>query len=575
MPDTLTLTNVGSSAYEVTSTNGSTITVDTTVDNPTITLGSGAIGTRYIFYNDAYPQHPLRFRDSNGDILLSQSSTGTFESDSAVNWVDTDSSVEFTLTAELSDQLAEYQCTVHSAMRGTIDSPQTIDYTPATGSVSLTAPTNGATVQNPVSIQMSATNFTVEPASNGLQDGAGHLHILIDQPAVTPGEIIPNNPSNGYYHYGGGATQTELDLATGARTIRVQAGDANHRAYDLTDSVDVTVESTSTSGQSVTVSPIPAAPSVQSISVSTPPPTDPDPVTGSITGTVTTQEGDPVPNARVAVFLSDGTAGEYGTVKWTETDTTGTFTISDHPDAQPQTVQQWHVAQESDKGDLIFNSRSQPYIAAKLSTLSLPSGAVARWRTAAGSGTTLTDSIGSNDGTIDGAEWVSGTWLDGSALSYTASNADRTDMSTVPAIDTDSAFSVAVTVEIQGEGQVIHHQTSDSNRFAMRFINGVIGAQQYDGNDFFAGDGVSVGQNTKYRVVYTFDGGSTGTLYANGSTGSGTGKGTTISGETGLSFGCRLDGEKFFDGIIDDPIIFDRELSSEDVQADYELQPWS
>jgi hypothetical protein len=244
MADTITLNNVSSNAWEATSVNGTNISADTTVENPVINLSN--IGTRYIFYNDGYSAHPLEFLDSNGDILLSQSGTGTFESDGSVNWVDNDTSVEFTLTTELSDQITQYRCTVHTAaMAGSISSPQTVDYTPSTGSVSITSPDNSSTVVNPFPVSMGATNFVIESASNGVSDGAGHFHLLVDQPAVTAGEVIPNNPSNGYYHYGDGSTSTELDLSTGEHTIRLQAGDANHRAYNLTDSIGVTVTTVS------------------------------------------------------------------------------------------------------------------------------------------------------------------------------------------------------------------------------------------------------------------------------------------------------------------------------------------
>jgi hypothetical protein len=247
MADTITLNNVGSSAWEATSINGTNISADTTVENPVINLSN--IGTRYIFYNDGYSAHPLEFLDSNGDILLSQSGTGTFESDGSVNWVDNDTSVEFTLTTELSDQITQYRCTVHTAaMAGSISSPQTVDYTPSTGSVSITSPSNNATLTNPVSVSMQATDFIIESASNGVQDGAGHFHILVDQPAVTAGNVIPNNPDNGYYHYGDGSTSAEIDLTTGSHTVRLQAGDANHKAYDLTDSVTITVDAQSSSG---------------------------------------------------------------------------------------------------------------------------------------------------------------------------------------------------------------------------------------------------------------------------------------------------------------------------------------
>jgi len=241
MVDTLTLINNGTAAWEVTTFSGAGITTQIGVTNPDIELTS--VGTRYEITNDGYPTHPLEFLDDQDNALLSQSSTGSFESDSGVNWVDNDTSVEFTLTQGLSNQLTTYRCTVHSAaMVGNIISPE-IDYTPNTGSVSITSPAEGDVVTSPFDVVMSATNFTVEAASNPAKDGAGHLHILVDQPAVTPGQAIPNNPANGYYHYGDGSTTVTLDLDPGAYTIRIQAGTANHLAYDLTDSVDIIVES--------------------------------------------------------------------------------------------------------------------------------------------------------------------------------------------------------------------------------------------------------------------------------------------------------------------------------------------
>jgi hypothetical protein len=241
MVDTLTLINNGTAAWEVTTFSGAGITTQISVTNPDIELTS--IGTRYEITNDGYPDHPLEFLDDQDNALLSQSTTGSFELDSGVNWVDNDTSVEFTLTQGLSNQLTTYRCTVHiGAMVGNIISPE-IDYTPDTGSVSITSPAEGDVVTSPFDVVMSATDFNVEAASNGPSDGAGHFHILVDQPAVAPGQAIPNNPDDGYYHYGDGSTTATLDLGPGATTIRIQAGTSNHLAYDLTDSVNIIVES--------------------------------------------------------------------------------------------------------------------------------------------------------------------------------------------------------------------------------------------------------------------------------------------------------------------------------------------
>ena len=239
---TITMNNVGSTAYEVSSVSGTNVSAETGINNPEITFT--ATGTRYRIENNGHPNHPLEFQDESGTILLSQDDSGSVEDDDAVNWIDNGDSVEFTLTSDLSAQIATYRCTVHSrSMVGdiTADIPM-VDYTPQTGSVSFTTPDDGATVTSPVSFEMTAENFTVEAASNGVRDGAGHLHILVDQPALEPGEVIPNNEPNGYYHYGDGATSAEIDLEPGSHTIRLQAGDAKHRAYDLTDTIEITVE---------------------------------------------------------------------------------------------------------------------------------------------------------------------------------------------------------------------------------------------------------------------------------------------------------------------------------------------
>ena len=239
---TITMNNVGSTAYEVSRVSGTNVSAETGINNPEITFT--ATGTRYRIENNGYPNHPLEFQDESGTILLSQGDSGSFETDDAVNWIDNGDSVEFTLTSDLSAQIATYRCTVHSgAMVGdiTADIPM-IDYTPQTGSVSFAKPDDGATVTSPVSFEMTAENFIVEAASNGVRDGAGHLHILVDQPALEPEEVIPNNEPNGYYHYGDGSTSAEIDLESGTHTIRLQAGDAKHRAYDLTDTIEITVE---------------------------------------------------------------------------------------------------------------------------------------------------------------------------------------------------------------------------------------------------------------------------------------------------------------------------------------------
>ena len=123
-----TLDNVGSSAWVV--ENDSTGVADDS-ENPDINLEQGK---RYTIRNNGYGTygtHPLAFFDSSGNVLLSQSSTGSFEGDADVNWVDNGDTVSFTVTQELYSALSGYKCTVHGSMEG--DIVQESSSSPSTG----------------------------------------------------------------------------------------------------------------------------------------------------------------------------------------------------------------------------------------------------------------------------------------------------------------------------------------------------------------------------------------------------------------------------------------------------------
>lgn len=106
-------------------------------------------------------------------------------------------------------------------------------------SVSFAAPEDGATVTNPVEIEMSAENFTVQE-SGEINQNAGHFHVLVDQDPVPAGEVIPNDDD--HVHFGDGATTAELDLAFGEHTLVLQPGNGAHEAYPIHEEITVTVE---------------------------------------------------------------------------------------------------------------------------------------------------------------------------------------------------------------------------------------------------------------------------------------------------------------------------------------------
>lgn len=107
-------------------------------------------------------------------------------------------------------------------------------------SVEFVEPADGATVTSPVHVEMTATNFTIEPAGEGtVEEGSGHFHIMVDTDCVAVGQTIPSDDA--HLHFGTGATEAELELAPGSHTLCLQAGDAAHTALDLTDTITIEV----------------------------------------------------------------------------------------------------------------------------------------------------------------------------------------------------------------------------------------------------------------------------------------------------------------------------------------------
>lgn len=117
---TITVTNVGSSAYQVSEVSGASGVAQTDTDNPALTL---TVGTRYRIDNNAgISAHPFALQNGADEYLLRQESgeTGSREGDSGVNYVEDDQGITFTYTQSLADAIATYRCTFHSSMEGSV-----------------------------------------------------------------------------------------------------------------------------------------------------------------------------------------------------------------------------------------------------------------------------------------------------------------------------------------------------------------------------------------------------------------------------------------------------------------------
>lgn len=125
-----------------------------------------------------------------------------------------------------------------AATEGNVDD---VDYENPPGSVAFARPKDGDTVTNPVQFEINVEDFEVEPTSENPNDGAGHMHVIVDEGFVAPGQPIPQEEA-GYHHLGEGQTETEIELESGEHDLYLQAGDSLHVAYDLGEEISVTVE---------------------------------------------------------------------------------------------------------------------------------------------------------------------------------------------------------------------------------------------------------------------------------------------------------------------------------------------
>lgn len=93
--------------------------------------------------------------------------------------------------------------------------------------VRIVSPSAGAIVPPTFNVVLAATGLTVEPAG-AVNEGSGHLHLLIDEPYIAEGETIPADET--HIHLGKGQLTTTLTLEPGTYLLRLQFADGAHVA---------------------------------------------------------------------------------------------------------------------------------------------------------------------------------------------------------------------------------------------------------------------------------------------------------------------------------------------------------
>lgn len=107
----------------------------------------------------------------------------------------------------------------------------------------IVAPADGAVISGQVMVIFGLRSpYGVAPAGV-VKDNTGHHHLLIDTDLPDLNSPIPNDEN--HRHFGGGQTETVLDLAPGKHTLQLLLGDFAHIAHKpplMSERITITVE---------------------------------------------------------------------------------------------------------------------------------------------------------------------------------------------------------------------------------------------------------------------------------------------------------------------------------------------
>jgi len=112
---------------------------------------------------------------------------------------------------------------------------------PEGAQVYIVQPEDGATVESPVTVVFGLKGMGVAPAGVA-KEGTGHHHLIVNAPLPPMDAPIPSDEN--YLHFGGGQTQTTIELEPGEHTLQLLVGDLNHYPHEpaiMSEQITVTV----------------------------------------------------------------------------------------------------------------------------------------------------------------------------------------------------------------------------------------------------------------------------------------------------------------------------------------------
>jgi hypothetical protein len=105
------------------------------------------------------------------------------------------------------------------------------------------SPQDGETVQSPITVRFGLQGMGVAPAGTD-RANTGHHHLLIDL-AELPATDQPLPADNNHVHFGGGQTETTIELAPGEHTLQLLLGDQTHIPHEppvVSEKITITVQ---------------------------------------------------------------------------------------------------------------------------------------------------------------------------------------------------------------------------------------------------------------------------------------------------------------------------------------------
>lgn len=154
-----------------------------------------------------------------------------------------DSEPEAETPATTEDEASDTREDGESSERNADNAGADLSQPPSDGAaVYIIYPSDGAEVTSPVKVVFGLDGMGVAPAGVDVEK-TGHHHLIVDGGDELPaaGEVMGDN----VLHFGGGQTETDIELEPGEHTLQLILGDKEHKPFDpmlVSEKITITVK---------------------------------------------------------------------------------------------------------------------------------------------------------------------------------------------------------------------------------------------------------------------------------------------------------------------------------------------